>query len=285
MVYGLLLALLQKARGGKVTFDVIDLWPEHFYTFLSKLQRILLLPVILFLRFERYASFLISDLIFFCSEEYSNEAGRYIRKEKKLVRYIGTDFDDYANVVKRKNNKSKVCSFLYAGTFGESYDVQSLVDAVAALIDEGYDFEICFAGDGPLKCQIENLAGRYPKYVRFVGLLGPDRLAEELINADVGLSCYAKHSRVSMPLKFYDYMSNHLYVINSLTGEVNMWLEELEVGIAYQAGNMASLKSAMQSTIVDKPWFRVDWESMEKRLSRFNAREETERMANELVDL
>ena len=285
MIYGLILALLQKAKGGKVTFDVIDLWPEHFYTFLSKLKSKLFFPIIFMLKIERSISFLIADFVFFCSEEYSSEAGRSIKKEKKRVRYIGSDYDDLKNVLNHKKNTNNICRFLYAGTFGESYDVQSLVRATENLIHEGYEFEICFAGDGPLKDQVVELAKVNPKYVRFVGLLGPERLSEELLRADVGLSCYAKNSRVSMPLKFYDYISNHIYIINSLTGEVNNWLEDLEVGVLYEAGNILSLKSAMEQAIINKVWSKIDWGSKEKALDRFDANKETEKMANELVNL
>jgi glycosyltransferase involved in cell wall biosynthesis len=285
MVYGLILASVQKIRGGKVTFDVLDLWPEHFYTFLSKKQRWFFFPLILFLRLERSISFYLADLIFFCSEEYSYEAGSFLQSAKKRVRYIGTDFNDSIDDIKTQKKTNRVCRFLYAGTFGESYDVQSLIQAIMLLIDEGLDFEVYFAGDGPLRNDIVELAKNYPKYVRFVGLLGPDSLFEELLMADVGLCCYAENSRVSMPLKFFDYVANQIYVLNSLTGEINDWLNDLGLGMSYEAGNISSLKTAMTEIIHGELWLKVDWKTKRKLLYRFDASNETEKMANEIVEL
>ena len=142
--------------------------------------------------------------------------------------------------------------FVYAGTFGEAYDLQTVAAAAGALLERGARCQFVFAGAGPLQPLVERLAAAHPEAVRFLGTLTPPQLREVYRACDAGLCSYAPDTTVAMPVKLYDYLGAGLAVVNSLAGECGELVRSSGCGFNYAAGDAASLADALQRCI-DRP--------------------------------
>jgi glycosyltransferase involved in cell wall biosynthesis len=142
--------------------------------------------------------------------------------------------------------------FVYAGTFGEAYGLQTVAKAAGVLLARGARCRFVFAGAGPLQPVVERLAAAHPDAVHFLGTLTPPQLREVYRACDAGLCSYAPDTTVAMPVKLYDYLGAGLAVVNSLVGECGELVRSSGCGFNYAAGDAASLLDTLQRCI-DQP--------------------------------
>jgi glycosyltransferase involved in cell wall biosynthesis len=111
---------------------------------------------------------------------------------------------------------------------------------------QGSRVKIWIAGEGSLRPHVvEIIETRHLTNLVYLGKLTPDELAQLYGVCDVGLCLYAPESNVAMPDKVYDYMAAGLPVVNSLQGELEVFLGTNRVGVQYRAGDPVSLASAL----------------------------------------
>jgi len=235
--------------------DVLDLWPELFQTalplFLRPFHRILFYS----LYRQRTFRFRRASAIVAVSEDYRSVARQSAPTRPSHVAYLGVDLPSFRksllspdDVLQRLHLPPKSTSdvwLIYAGTLGEAYDLQTIAGAAAKLHSPDAHYRFLFAGDGPKAPMIQQLCRERSSYCTYLGKVAVTDLTSLYRHCDIGLCSYARHSTVSMPVKFYDYLAAGLAVINSLRSEVSAYVAQ-EVGANYTANSPLSLIDAIR---------------------------------------
>jgi glycosyltransferase involved in cell wall biosynthesis len=84
------------------------------------------------------------------------------------------------------------------------------------------------------------------------GLLPRQAYVSLLSQCDVGLVCVKPESLVAVPYKACDYAAAGLALVNSLPGELQRLIDEHAAGVAYTAGDAASLAQAIAGLAADR---------------------------------
>jgi glycosyltransferase involved in cell wall biosynthesis len=141
---------------------------------------------------------------------------------------------------------------VYAGTLGENYDIDAIIEAAALLtrdLAEQVPFKVLIAGDGPLRERCERIADRN---VVFLGRLGAADLRLLYPHCDIALSTYKGESTVAMPIKAFDYLFYGLPIVNSLGRDLGALVRDRHLGINYVAGSSSSLYESIKRLVLDR---------------------------------
>jgi glycosyltransferase involved in cell wall biosynthesis len=146
---------------------------------------------------------------------------------------------------------------VFSGSLGKTYDIRTMAAAAELLASWNRKIRIIITGAGPLA---EFLRGAQQalgeRRLLYLGTIGNEDLYRLYMRCDIGLCAYGAESNVAMPDKAYDYLAAGLVVVNSLKGELEGRVCDRELGIAYRAGDAASLAKAL-CYLADNPEMRV----------------------------
>lgn len=233
--------------------DIIDLWPELFHILLpgpfKRLGNVIFAP--LYSRRRKLARQAAG--IAAVTGDYRYAVAGRLGDKPTGVFYWGVDFASfqkkYPNLPPLHETAGWAPGFIgatlvYAGTLGEAYDIATACQAARLLCERNAPARFVFAGDGPLRSTVEQLAHDYPDRVYFAGSVSPDQLVPLYQQSDIGLCSYAPGSTVSMPIKIFDYLAAGLAVLSSLGGEISQIVKS-GVGLQYEAGSADSLADAI----------------------------------------
>ncbi len=138
---------------------------------------------------------------------------------------------------------------VFSGSFGHSYDFDTVVKCADLLQREGnHAIHFALAGDGDRMQDIRRRSAHLSN-MTLTGWLDPESLSDLLQTADVGLCAYRKRATQTLPYKCFEYMAAGLPQVSSLKGELANLLNAEGVGRAYEAGDPASLRSAVMSLV------------------------------------
>jgi glycosyltransferase involved in cell wall biosynthesis len=247
-------AAVYYARAGSVPIllDVRDLWPDIFLSLLPSWAR----PagrVALASMFRQGRRALVeADGLLAVSQGYLEwgleRAGRGIRPTDHVfpLGYLPAEWTEGEELVfLQKIHKLGIDPdrFLvtFAGTFGRSYDLATVIAAARKIAAEGkqvVQFVLCGAGER--QGEWRELAGALPN-VRFTGWLTGGELSCLLKYSKVGLAAYSPHAPQGIPNKVIEYFAAGLPVLCSLPGEARKLLEEHGCGFYYPAGDATAL--------------------------------------------
>jgi glycosyltransferase involved in cell wall biosynthesis len=131
---------------------------------------------------------------------------------------------------------------VYVGSLGNGYDIETLIE----LGRIRPDLEVVIAGAGPKSylCELAHNEG----VIEYLGLIGTEKLQELYKRATYGILPYRKNSAVSMPIKFYEYLNNHLKIINSLDMECSDIISAYKLGFNYLPENVFSMSEAIHKS-------------------------------------
>lgn len=133
--------------------------------------------------------------------------------------------------------------FSFSGTFGMTYDLDTIIEAARGLYRDGrQDIQFVLAGDGYKGATLRQRASGLGNIV-FTGWLDQTGLRMLLEQSTAGLCAYAHGAPQSLPNKPFEYMAAGLPQISSLTGELEALLASHDIGLQYQAGDAGSLRS------------------------------------------
>lgn len=244
-----------------IIVDQGDIWPEFIEKnmgSLSKIGHLLFAP----LYRSRKKNYYNADAYIALGKNYlefaRNVSSNGKSKPYALV-YNGIDVVKFEQMAKNpvdskliekidKKDDEKLC--IFAGTFGPSYDIDTVLKCAERFNREGRNIKFLFAGSGPKQVDIENMANKYDNIV-FLGSLKPNQLIPIYCLCDVGLCTYTSKSNVDMPDKFYDYTAAGLAVVNSLTEEVAEHVINSNVGYNYTANDDNDLYSKIRAITDD----------------------------------
>lgn len=253
---------LGKRFGCPVVSDVFDLWPEFFHQVLPGpvrgLGKILFFPLYAW----RRRNWSRSDAVVALAKSYLEvplTQAPAVRNKPHRVVYNGIDVERFRDMMQASSSvadplgKTKAEGeiwAIYAGTLGNSYDIEAMLKAAEEVRMSGHNFKLLVAGAGPFQADVEASAAK-SEAVKFVGMLAITDLLPLYRFCDIGLCAYSKSSNVEMPDKIYDYTAAGLPVVNSLTGEVGKLIEEHSLGLNYTAGDSIDLAAKISALCAD----------------------------------
>lgn len=244
-----------------VVLDVIDLWPEMFECILPKF----LLPFRdqLFSLFFRSRKMAVqnSAAIVAVSQDYLDVYMKYTMNvvskniTKSSVIYWGYPLND---IDLKKNESSyieneidvfvsdKDLVVIYAGSLGEAYDMNIILRSIQYVYDNNLPIKFIIAGDGSAKQSFISSQLKYPDVVKFFGQIAFSDLPSIYMHGDIGLVPYLECSKVSMPIKLYDYIAAGMGIASSLGLEISRLVESRSIGFNYTASNVTSLMDGLE---------------------------------------
>jgi glycosyltransferase involved in cell wall biosynthesis len=273
-------AVFRATRGteSQVVIDVFDTWPELFRHALpawaKPFDRMLFRPMYA----RRSRNLRRADATLAVCETYLELAfaeAPELRTKPADVVFIGIDVAKTGTRARAafegagerpSRGTAGVCRVIYAGTFGLHYDIQTVLAAAARLRDVSPGISFVFAGTGPwLEPLVQAIDSCGLRNVTYLGHLHPDQLSAEYELADVALCSYSRDSTVAMPTKIYDYLAAGLPVLTSLPGEAKELLLKSGAGLAYEAGNAASLAAVLER-VANDPGLRANLAANSRRI-------------------
>lgn len=230
--------------------DVNDLWPEAMYMALDipVVSKLLFSP---FLRDAEKVYGLCAGVIG-TSDEYTN---RPFKRKKRIIPkrtvYVGNElsvFDAGADAYMPEIEKDeKEFWVTYAGTIGTSYDIKTMILTADYLKKKGYkDIHIKILGGGPLKEELEKLAGGLKGNVEFAGYVPYEKMAAYLKKSDVLVNSFVKKAPQSIVTKIGDYLAAGKPMINTCSSpEFRAKVEKDGFGINVEAEDKILLADAV----------------------------------------
>lgn len=240
----------------RIIIDIIDLWPELFKIFLpnslKRFDRLLFWPF-----YYRRSLFLKkADAVIAVSNDYLELGKKYSHAKfyetiywglnsKRLEKvYSNEQIDIEFTKYKIPSKKPTDFYLIYAGTLGENYDISTILNVALNLkIKEQDNIKIIIAGDGPLKNTITNFILEHNlQNIYFIGRINNEALHCIFSVCDLSLCSYVSNSTVSMPIKFYDYISAGLPILSSLNREIGSLILKHNIGNLYTSENFLELE-------------------------------------------
>lgn len=240
---GVVAARYAKKNNIRFIIDIQDLWPEAF-------KMVFHLPIIsdlIFYPMKKKADYIYSaaDEIIAVSQTYVERALTVNRKCKKpTVVFLGTElayFDRLAKDNKIENKPEYEIWLAYVGTLGHSYDLISVLDALA-LIKGKYNVKFIVMGDGPLRTKFEGYAKKRDVNAYFTGRIDYGKMVGLLSACDIAVNPISRRSAASIINKHADYAAAGLPVLNTQEcPEYRNLLSEYNAGLNCDNNNPVDL--------------------------------------------
>jgi glycosyltransferase involved in cell wall biosynthesis len=245
----IIIKLVKKVKS-KLVIDIIDIWPELFSIFLPKylvrFERILFFPF-----YIRRSWFIKkADALVAVSNDYLDLGRRYFKSNLYDTIYWGLSLNRVNSVFSPEMVNLELTKYqiplkhcgdfyvIYAGTLGDNYDLKTILNVALRFNKIHNHIKFIIAGDGPLFLYISNFIFKNKlSNVFFIGRIDNESLHCLFSVCDIGLCSYVKNSTVSMPIKFYDYVSAGLPILSSLDREISKVLYTENIGLTYLSEN------------------------------------------------
>ena len=240
-------------KKNKIRFivDIQDLWPEAF----KMVFNIPILSGIIFYPMQRKADFIYkqADEIVAVSETYANRAIKVNNKCKNpTIVYLGTEkdtFDKYAQLSLAKEDEVVIG---YVGSMSDSYDLFSVIDAIASL-KVNKNIKLLAMGDGFLKEKFIKYAKEKNIITEFTGMLPYPQMIQRLVLCDIAVNPIRKGSAGSIINKVGDYSMAGLPVINTQEcKEYRDLVDKYKMGFNCENGNIEELAEKILYLVKNK---------------------------------
>lgn len=265
---------LARRHGARFIVDIMDLWPETFERLLPGPEwvRRMASPLLLGrMRARRRAIVAAADGVSAATHTYLDTMLGDTRPDlPRHVCYLGADMpqslaysqgisqelaqgDNHTNAAATDSERPLEC--VYAGTLEIGQDLLTLIDAARILARDETAVRLHVAGTGTLEATLRQAATTVSGacQLRVHGLLGRPEYQRLLARCDAGLVLVKPESCVAIPYKACDYAAAGLALVNSLPGELQRLVDDHHAGVAYTAGDPASLASAIRRLASDRP--------------------------------
>lgn len=264
-----------KKKGIPFIIDVQDIWPEAF-------KMVFNIPIIsdfAFAPFKRMANnvYVNANDIIAVSNSYLKRALEVNRNASGHVVFLGTDlrtFDRNADIdlvnnaePYKKNKEVIVYSALpkciekgydeiwvaYCGTLGNSYDLNTAIDAVSLVEEEGFRLKFIVMGGGPKEEEFINHAKEKKIDAIFTGNIPYDKMCSILSHCDITINPIKSKAAASIINKHADYAACGLPVINTQESkEYRSLVDDYNMGFNCNNDDPNDIKDKIQLLAIDK---------------------------------
>lgn len=251
-----------KRRGIPVVIDIRDMWPDIFLRVCGSFTRPVVKKLIRPLEKKTGYTFESATSLVAVSRQYLNWAVGYAsRNVTSQDRVIPLGYESLTSSAIDEKKKSRYLSstgisnckirIWFAGTFGRTYDLQTVIEGARILDRQRNDVQIVLSGDGENRKHLEQLAAGISNVI-FTGWVDAERLRYLRDGADVGLMAYAAGAPQGMPNKVYEYLSCGIPMLSCLKGESEDFIRRHRVGLMYQAGSPTGFAQMLSQLVDDR---------------------------------
>jgi hypothetical protein len=215
--------------------DVIDLWPDSLIPIIqySKLFKLVLLPwKELTRKAYKMATYISGE-----SQAYASAAHKFNPSVPWSYTYLGVDLDQTQKLIARSklhfdkpDHEIWIC---YGGSLGNSYDFDSILNAIKFIHEKNIKYRMFFVGEGEKRNLIENFTNKNSLNSEITGRVDYKDFLKYLSVCDIGLNVFKKGTRVVHSYKFNDYVGSHLFILNNLVGETSEMVNKYKIGLNY----------------------------------------------------
>lgn len=212
-----------KTNDIKVITDFRDKWPDIFVT--KKILQFFIWPL------QLVKKYIVKN-----STCISISPGYYLwaTSENKLEAFdkyvLPLSNSHYAYEGKRNLDKNEVIKFIFIGSLGLTYSLESIIVLHETLLKNNINFVINVCGDGPEREKFEEMIVNKAQ-INFLGWCDKNTMNTLLSQAHFGLMFYNPDSPQGWPNKLIEYMSFGLPMINLLKGESWKLIEDARLGL------------------------------------------------------
>lgn len=229
--------------------DIQDLWPEAF-------KMVFHIPIVsnfIFIPMKKQADriYQSADYIVAVSKTYADRAITLNRRcELPTVVYLGTDRENFNMHFDGQYHKNEELLIAYVGSMSASYDLISVIDAVAQIKD--HHVKLLAMGDGALREKFIAYSKKNGIVAEFTGKLPYSQMIERLKQCDIAVNPIHKGSAGSIINKVGDYAMAGLPVINTQEcAEYRNLLDQYKAGINCGCENVNDIVNALKLLIDD----------------------------------
>jgi glycosyltransferase involved in cell wall biosynthesis len=262
-------ARLAKKLDATFVLDLMDVWPETFDRLLPGpgfLKRLIAPFMLGGMLKRRQALVAAADAVSAATQTYADAVLRDAPDAlPRHVCYVGAYPQEFPSPPRLMNHVPEAGSdesaapeqapleCVYAGTLEASQDLDVLAGAARQLSASGVRATIHVAGTGAGEAGLRRAAAAGTGSCRLEvhGLLPRQAYVNLLARCDLGLVCVKPESMVAVPYKACDFAAAGLAIVNSLPGELQRLIDEHAAGVAYTAGDAASLARAITGFVTD----------------------------------
>ena len=262
-------ARLAKKLDATFVLDLMDVWPETFDRLLPGpgfLKRLIAPFMLGGMLKRRQALVAAADAVSAATQTYADAVLRDAPDAlPRHVCYVGAYPQEFPSPPRLMNHVPEAGSdesatpeqapleCVYAGTLEAGQDLDVLAGAAKQLSASGVRATIHVAGTGAGEAGLRRAAAAGTGSCRLEvhGLLPRQAYVNLLARCDLGLVCVKPESMVAVPYKACDYAAAGLAIVNSLPGELRRLIDEHAAGVAYTAGDAASLARAIAGFVTD----------------------------------
>ena len=232
-----------KENNVRFIIDIQDLWPEAF----KMVFHVPIISNLIFAPMKKQADriYQSADHIVAVSKTYADRAVAVNKKcELPTVVYLGTDREDFNKYSGDKYEKKEGILIGYVGSMSESYDLRTVIDAIAKIKE--YDIKLLAMGDGALKNTFATYSEEKGINAEFTGRLSYPQMAERLKQCDIAVNPIRSGSVGSIINKVGDYAMAGLPVVNTQEcPEYRNLLEQYRAGINCKCEDSDEISAAI----------------------------------------
>ena len=239
-----------KKKDIRFIIDIQDLWPEAF----KMVFRIPVLSDVIFapMKIKANKIYALADEIVAVSQTYADRAMSVNKKCKSAtVVFLGTEKDTFDSYACAAASKYDGITVGYVGSMSESYDLISVIDAIAQ-IKHDTPIKLLAMGEGAGRKAFMDRANQKKIDAEFTGKLSYPQMVERLMTCDIAVNPIRKGSAGSIINKVGDYAMAGLPVVNTQEClEYRELLESYQAGINCACENSQEMAEALTRLISD----------------------------------
>ena len=192
------------------------------------------------------------------------------RREEDVVLYrLGVDLDRFRPSESKENKRTEIC---FVGRFTEKKGHIYVLKALRKVMEQGFDFNITFVGEGSLKprCKLFVKEHNMEDHVHFAGVLSHQEVADRLAHSDFTLvpSVVAHdHDREGSPMVVKESSASGVPVIGTYHAGISETIEDEKTGFLVPERHVDALADRI-ITLIENP-------SLAKEMGK-NARQKME---------
>lgn len=232
-----------KRRKIKFVVDVIDLWPDSLFPISLKYK--FLKPLFSPWTYITNKAYSMADYISAESKKYAEIALKKSKTTKWSHTYLGVDMEEMNRLVlsskvpdRTENEEIWIC---YGGSLGNSYDFDSILEAIKYIDSEGINYRFFFVAEGECRNQISDYIQENKLNAQITGRMPYNDYLKYLSRCDIAINSFKATTKVVYSYKFNDYVGLKLFVLNNLQGETADMVNEYSIGRNFDENNLSKI--------------------------------------------